>query len=219
MSRPTAILFDLDGTLVDSRPAIVAGLNATLRELGEPERGEAELVARIGPPLQETWAHLLGRPVAEVADVVATYRETYRSLMREGTLVYPGVPELLAQLEAGGHRLGVATSKTQPIAIELLEHLGLAHHFVTICGPVPPSTEDKAGTVARALDALGLPSGEGAVLIGDREHDVHGGHAHGLRVIGAAWGYGSPGELEAAGADALVAAPLDLLALLAGLKT
>ena len=70
-----------------------------------------------------------------------------------------------------------------------------------------PPTEGKAVTVGRALEALGLATGTGAVLVGDREHDVHGGHAHGLRVIGAAWGYGNPGELQEAGAEAIAAAP------------
>lgn len=214
MSRPTTILFDLDGTLVDSRPAIVNGLNATLRALGERERSEAELVPRIGPPIHETWAWLLGRPVDEVEDVVAAYRERYLNTMLDGTLIYDGVPELLDRLTADGHLLGVATSKAQHAARTILEHLGLAHHFAAIRGPVPPSVEEKAATVARALDALDLATGEGAVLVGDREHDIHGGHAHGLLVIGAAWGYGPPGELENAGAEAIAAVPLDLLPLL-----
>ena len=212
--RPTAILFDLDGTLVDSRPAIVDGLNATLRAMGEPERTEAELVPRIGPPIHETWAWLLGRGVDQVEDAVTAYRERYLATMLDGTLVYDGIPELLEELEGAGHLLGVATSKAQPAAVGILEHLGLARHFATIRGPVPPSIEDKAATVARALDALGLETGRGAVLVGDREHDVHGGRAHGLRVLGAAWGYGPPGELEAAGAETVLAAPLDLLPLL-----
>jgi phosphoglycolate phosphatase len=214
VSPPTAVLFDLDGTLVDSRPAIVGGLNATLRALGEPERTEAELVARIGPPIHETWAWLLARRVEEVGDVVDAYRERYVATMLDGTLLYPGVPRLLDRLAADGYLLGVATSKSQAAAVALLEHLGLDHHFATIRGPVPPSTEDKATTVARALAALGLPTGAGAVLVGDREHDVRGAHAHGLAVIGAAWGYGAPGELAAAGAEHIAAEPLGVLPLL-----
>ncbi len=212
--RPTAILFDLDGTLVDSRPAIVGGLNATLRELGEVERSEAELVPRIGPPIHETWAWLLDRPVNEVEDVVTAYRERYLETMLDGTLIYDGIPELLQELSDAGHLLGVATSKAQHAAVSILEHLDLAQHFATIRGPVPPSVEDKAATVGRALDALNLTTGEGAVLVGDREHDVHGGLAHGLRVIGAGWGYAPPGELEAAGAEQVAETPPDLLRLL-----
>lgn len=208
MSAPTAVLFDLDGTLVDSRPGIVAATNATLVALGRPALPEAELVPRIGPPIQDTWAELLGRPLDEVGDVVAAYRERYASMMLDGTHVYPGVEKLLDQLQREGHLLAVATSKAQPLAVQLLEHLGLDGFFGVVRGPVPPSAEEKAATVARALEALGLTSGEGAVLVGDREHDVAGGHAHGLRVIGAGWGYGAPGELEAAGAEAIAAEPL-----------
>ncbi len=214
MSAPTAVLFDLDGTLVDSRPGIVAATNGTLRALGEPERPEAELVPNIGPPLQETWAALLGRGVDEVADVVAAYRARYAETMLDGTHVYPGIPKLLERLQGEGHLLGVATSKAQPLAVALLEHLGLDGAFATIRGPVPPALEPKAGTVARALEALGLTTGAGAVLVGDRHHDVEGGHAHGLRVIGAAWGYGTREELEAAGAEAIAAEPLGVLPLL-----
>ncbi|MDQ3629744.1 MAG: HAD hydrolase-like protein [Actinomycetota bacterium] len=214
---PVPVLFDMDGTLVDSRPGIVAALNATLRELGEPEQPEAALVPRIGPPIHDTWAELLRRPADAVGDVVVAYRARYATTMLEGTSVYPGVERLLEQLSAEGHLMAVATSKAQPIAVALLEHLGLDGFFAAIRGPVPPSTEGKPATVGRALEALGLTSGAGAVLVGDRHHDVAGGHAHGLRVIGAGWGYGTRGELEAAGAEAIAAEPLGVGPLLQGL--
>ncbi len=212
---PTAVLFDLDGTLVDSRPGIVAALNATLRSLGEDELPEAELVPRIGPPIHDTWAQLLRRPADQVGEVVAAYRERYATSMLDGTHLFPGVALLLEQLTGEGLLLAVATSKAQPLAVQLLEHLGLDGFFATVRGPVPPSTEEKPATVARALEALGLTTGVGAVLVGDRHHDVAGAHAHGLAVIGAGWGYGSPGELEAAGAEAVAAEPLGVAPLLA----
>ncbi len=218
MTAP-AVLFDLDGTLVDSRPGIVAATNATLRELGVPERPEAELSAGIGPPLHDTLARLLGRPAEELDDVVAGYRARYATLMRSGTLVYPGVEDLLARLAAAGHPLAVATSKSQLLAAALLEHLGLAGRFAAILGPVPPSREEKAGTVARALSALELAPGADAVLVGDRRHDVDGGRANGLAVLGAAWGYGTRDELVDAGAAGVAETPADVPGLLAGLAS
>lgn len=217
MSAPAPVLFDLDGTLVDSRPGIVAALNASLSALGEAELPEAELVKRIGPPIHDTWAELLQRPADAVEDVVAAYRERYATLMLDGTSVYPGVISLLQRLAGAGHLMAVATSKAQPMAVALLEHLGLDAFFAAVRGPVPPSTEAKATTVGRALEALGLPSGAGAVLVGDRHHDVAGAHAHGVAVIGAGWGYGSLEELAAAGADVVASAPAGVVPLLHGL--
>jgi len=210
-AAPSAVLFDLDGTLVDSQPGIVVAMNATLRALGEPERPQEDLRARIGPPLPETFGDLLGRPPGEVEDIVAGYRERYRQTMREGTFVYPGIPDLLAALHAAGHPLAVATSKAQFLAEELLDHLGLAPWFAAIRGPVPPAHEDKAGTVGRALEALGTRT---AVLVGDRHHDVTGARAHGLAAIGAAWGYGGEEELRAAGARAIARRPDEVPGLL-----
>jgi phosphoglycolate phosphatase len=208
---PVAVLFDMDGTLVDSRPGIVTAMNATLRALGEPERDPEDLRARIGPPLQETIGTLLGRPPGEVEDIAEAYRARYRKTMREETFVYPGIPELLADLAAAGHPMAVATSKAQPLAEELLDHLGLGPWFAAVCGPVPPSVEDKAATVARALDALGTRE---AVLVGDRHHDVTGAREHGVATIGAAWGYGGEDELWAAGARAIARRPDEVPGLL-----
>lgn len=210
----TAVLFDMDGTLVDSRPGIVASMTITLRGLGVPVPPEAQLAANIGPPLHETFSSLLGRPPAEVDDVVAAYRATYATEMLAGTRVFDGVAELLDALAAAGHPLAAATSKAQHLAVALLDHLGLASRFAAIRGPVPPSHEEKAGTVARALEALGVAPGGDAVLVGDRHHDVDGGRANGLRVIGAAWGYGTRAELEAAGAAAIAARPGEVPGLL-----
>lgn len=208
------VLLDLDGTLVDSRPGIVAAMNETLLALGEPPRDAAALQSRIGPPLEETWAWLLGRRPTEVGPQVAAYRARYVETMGTGTHVYPGVPAMLDAL--AGRPLVVATSKAQPIATALLEHLGLAGRFLAIRGPVPPALEDKAATVARALVALreaGIdPSG--ATMLGDRLHDIHGAHVHGVRAVGVLWGYGSADELREAGADALAASPAGVPALL-----
>ncbi len=206
----TAVLLDLDGTLVDSRAGIVAGMNATLTAHGLPPRPAAELEARIGPPVHDTFAWLFGLPEGDAAldALVEEYRGRYAELMLEVTPVFAGVPAALAALRADGHVLAIATSKARHLARALADGLGLAPYLSAVQGPVPPSRDDKAQTIAHALADLGHP--RHAVMVGDRRHDVEGAHAHGLPAIGVLWGIGDAQELQEAGADMVIAHPGEL---------
>jgi phosphoglycolate phosphatase len=147
-----------------------------------------------------------------IAEVVAAYRRC--SVADAGSVAaFPGVPELLDELRARGVRLGLATSKSMEVAEPVLESLGLRGHFVVAEG----TRSDELGTakeivVGRALAGLApdVPVG----LVGDRRHDIEGAHAHGIAGFGVLWGYGGREELEAAGADALIAEPADVAALM-----
>jgi phosphoglycolate phosphatase len=214
-----AVLLDLDGTLVDSRAGIVAGMNATLEALERPPRPAAELHGFIGPPLHQTFGTLLGRSPEDpgLDAIVADYRARYAKLMLEMTPVYDGIPEALDALVAAGCTLAVATSKARPLAEKLVEGLGLAGRLEAVCGPIPPSRDDKTATVGQALAALGHPSR--AVMVGDRRHDVEGAHAHGLKCVGVLWGIGDRAELKAAGAEAICTRTRDLAGIVLGLMS
>lgn len=215
MTPPPAVLFDLDGTLVDSRAGIVAATNAQLVAMGREPAPEPLLVARIGPPLHDTFAMLVpGLGGLELDAVVAAYRVRYRQTMLTGTAVYPGIAELLEALRAQGRLLAVATSKAGPLARELLTALGLAHHFAAIVGPEPPSRDPKPATVAKALAAAQIAARPDVWMVGDRHHDMEGAAAHGLRGAGVLWGFGDAAELTGAGAEVVVATPPELLAAL-----
>ena len=204
-----AILFDLDGVLVDSRVPFARSFNAALAAHGLPERPEPELYALIGPPIHESFRRLTG--LLDVDAFVDAYRARYRVKMAEETPVMDGIPELLAGLR---HPAAVATSKPKPLADPLLAALGLREHFVAVEGPsLSADAEPKATTIGRALAAL--PAGARPVMVGDRLHDVHGAAAHGLDCIGVLWGIGSRDELEAAGATAVAANPAELGMMLA----
>jgi phosphoglycolate phosphatase len=204
-----AILFDLDGVLVDSRVPITRSLNAALAAHGHPGRPAAELHQFIGPPLHEAFRRLTGEQ--EVDGYVTAYRDRYRVKMGAETVVVDGIPELLAGL---AHPAVVATSKPKALAEPLLEALDLRRHFVAVEGPsLSADGEAKATTIGRALAALAPAACP--VMVGDRLHDVPGAAAHGLACIGVLWGIGSRAELVGAGAAAIAATPAELARMLA----
>jgi phosphoglycolate phosphatase len=212
MDRPDAVLFDLDGTIVDSRAPFATSMNYALGAHGQAQRKPEELWHYLGPPTHQTFAELLGDDPQLVDAAIATYREHYARTSAETTLVYAGIPELLRHLH-GRVPLAVATSKVVTAAVPLLESLGLAELFDVISGPLPSAiNESKAVTVAQALAALGGP--RAAVMIGDRCYDVIGAREHGVPTIGVLWGAGTEAELREAGADAIVSSPDEIPPLL-----
>jgi phosphoglycolate phosphatase len=206
-----AVLFDLDGVIVDSRVPFARCVNAALREHGLPERPAEDLHAFIGPPLHETFGVLGAGERAQAC--VEAYRRHYRALAADTTPVMPGMREVLSELSAR-LPIALATSKSRALAEPLLAALGLRSCFSAVCGPsLAAMAEPKAETIGRALAEL--PGVRHPVMVGDREYDVIGARAHGLPTIGVLWGIGSAEELRAAGAWRLAAAAHELPALVA----
>jgi phosphoglycolate phosphatase len=209
------VLFDLDGTLVDSAPGIWSSVRAAAGELGLPQPTPAQLTAMIGPPLQDGFATALGLPPELVPLAVDAYRAHYAAGALLDVTVYPGIPELLDELRARDAVLAVATSKPEVFAVRVLEATGLLTRFASVHGAtLDGSVRHKDEVVAAALAAH--PAGTDPVLVGDRAQDVRGAAVHGLPCIGAGWGPAPQGELEAAGAAVVAAAPADVLTALAG---
>ena len=203
-----ALLFDLDGTIVDSLPDIVRCWEATLPEFGLPVPDAAAIRPFVGPPVTDAARQFApDADAATIAAIVADYRA--RSARSTGVQPFAGMPELLASLADSGVPLAIATSKSIEVVEPLLDRLDLARLFDVVEGtPVDELGTDKATIVGRVLARLAPRTG--AALIGDRHHDVSGAHAHGLPAIGVLWGYGSREELRGAGADVLVSTSADL---------
>jgi phosphoglycolate phosphatase len=210
------VLFDLDGTLVDSTPGIWASVRVAAAELGLPAPTPGQLRSMVGPPLEDGFAGAFGLLPADVGRAVAGYRAHYTGGAMFDAEVYAGIRELLTALRADGAVLAVATSKPEPFAVQILEHVGLLAEFAGVHGAtLDGSVRHKDQVVGAALAAHA--DGDRPVFVGDRSQDVLGARAHGLPCIGAGWGPAPPGELAAAGAAAVAATPAEVRQVLARL--
>ena len=211
LSRPF-VLFDLDGTLSDSAPGILAALRHAFAVNGLPPLDPATERDLLGPPFYESLPPIIGADM--LWPVIESYRARYSESMYDST-AFPGVADLLAALQADGRTMAVATSKPEHYAIPIVTHLGLEEHFATIGGDdLDGSLRTKALVIDQVLTRLGRPDPASVVMIGDRSHDVVGAREHGVDAIAVRWGYGMPGELEDAGPAAICSTPAEVAALL-----
>ena len=212
MSKYRYALFDLDGTLTDPGEGITKSVQYALAKFGICVENRRELYCFIGPPLHESFEvyYEFSRPDAMRA--VEYYREYYAGKGIFENLVYEGIEETLAQLQAQGVKICLATSKPELYAKQILEHFALDGYFTAIAGSEMDGTRTKkAEVVERALMLLGNPDAADCIMIGDREHDVLGGAAHGLDTLGVLFGYGNREELARAGATYLAKTPADIV--------
>lgn len=214
--RFTPVLFDLDGTIVDSAPGILASLAWMFEELRMPVPADAELRRWVGPPILDSFRDLAGLDPDRSRHALTVYRTHYREVGVLDTTPFPGVLEALRAIHAAGIPLSLATSKPESMARTILDTIGIAEVFTAITGASDDETRSsKQDVVAEALRRLTAAGADGAapVLVGDRIHDVEGAGAHGVPTVFVTWGYGSPDE--AAGAIATADTAAELLAELA----
>ncbi|MGE0718341.1 MAG: HAD hydrolase-like protein [Alphaproteobacteria bacterium] len=212
MPRPArSVLVDLDGTLTDSRPGIIASYHAALRLLGHAPDPAVDLTFVIGPTPETAMARVLA-PYGDdrIAEAVHAYRDYYGREAIFDAFVYDGIPDALDALRETGAALYLATAKRTVFARRVLDHFGLAGRFAGIYGSEPGGAFDHKSDLIRHVLATEAIPPDSAVMVGDREHDVSGARANGIPVIGALWGYGGRAELEAAGARHFAGAPAEL---------
>lgn len=205
MAAPRSdLLFDLDGTLIDSAPDLAAALNALLAELDCPPLSFGQVRRLIGDGAPTLVARALRAAGANVEPetyetLLARYRALYQARSTGDTKVYPDVPETLRRLREAGHRLAVCTNKFQDSSLEILEAFDLARYFDGVAGGdvVPARKPDPAHLLAGLKLIGGAP--ERAVMIGDGINDVTAAKAAGIPVLVLPSGYGEIGAAELGG--------------------
>lgn len=207
------ILFDLDGTLLDSKEGITKSVQYALKKLGVEISDRRELVKFIGPPLQESFENFYQ---VDGLKGIEYYRECFvgQQKMLENE-IYPGVVELLEKLKEKKKKLVVATSKPTVYSKTILEHFRLAPYFEEIQGSeLDLSLIEKEDVIRVVLEQYSSVSKDRIVMIGDRKHDILGAKINRIDNIGVLYGYGSKEELQTAGAEKIVNTALELEMLL-----
>ena len=192
MSSCQYILFDLDGTLIDSAPAILASFREAFAAAGvAPARVIDESV--VGPPLIETLEIISGSRDEElIGELAGHFKASYDTGGYKATVVYPGVGEMLKELARAGFYLAIATNKRILPTRLILDYLGWGSYFsdVYALDLFEPHLKDKAAMIARLLSDRAIPTSD-AIYIGDREEDGESADANDLSFVAATWGYGS----------------------------
>lgn len=208
----SCLLFDMDGTLLDSAPGVTASAAQALAAVGAPVPPMDTLRRFVGPPMIESFRTVsrLDEKTAQMA--LQHYRKAYADGGAEQSRPYDGIIDLLMHLDSAGIPMAVATSKVEDQAIRLVQRFGIEGHFINVCGASDQDGRaNKADVIAELLvrlqsDGVDISS---PVMIGDRSYDVAGAASHGIPTIFALWGYGE--AEEALHAAAVAPSPAALL--------
>lgn len=200
------VVFDCDGTLVDSQHNIIAAMARAFEEMTLPPPDRAAVIAAVGLSLPVAMARLLPDADRQLHDHLADrYKRAFQAMRRENAVsepLYPGIADLIRDLAAAGWLLGVATGKSDRGLAICLTHHGIIDHFVTLqTADRHPSKPHPSMLLTAIADAGAAP--ETTVMIGDTSFDIDMAHAAGVRPVGVGWGYHTPDELIAAGANAV----------------
>lgn len=194
MRRYSAVLFDVDGTLIDSAPGILETLRLTFARMGTDVSG-VDLRQYMGPPLRRTFGEYYTDPAA-VERAVEIYRASYREKGSHMCALYPGVADMLQTLHGAGVALYTATSKPVAVVTPMLEALGIAGFFACIGGASLDAARDTKTDVIRYVLSRRTAADGAALMVGDRRDDMQGARDCGLDAAGVLYGYGTAAELR-----------------------
>jgi len=205
---PRAVLFDLDGTLLDTIADLADAANLMLAELGRPARTQAEIHSFVGKGIPNlVWRCMTEgarATEAEVETAVAVFRRHYAVVNGASTTIYPGVLETLQTLRTRDLRLAVVTNKAEAFTLPLLERMEIAHYFDTVVsGDTLPVKKPDPATVRLACARLGVTPTQ-ALMIGDSANDALAAQGAGMPVLLVTYGYSEGVPVDTIECDGLL---------------
>ena len=211
MHKIDLLIFDLDGTLIESKWDIATAVNLTLAELGLPVRPQEEIFSFVGDGIKQLLRLSVGEHNhARYEEALKVFRGHYLEHCLDRTQFYPGIDRVLAHY-AAKHK-AVATNKSLEYTTRILDGLG-AHHFAYIVGGDNGyGLKPEPGMLLKTLEALKVEP-DRAVLIGDSTNDINGGHNAGMKVCAVGYGMGNREKMAACNPDWFIEQPEDLIRL------
>lgn len=207
-TKIACVVFDLDGTLVDTSPGIFESIKYAAKKLNYPKLSREQLLSFIGPSLKASFTRCYGCNDSDADRLTNIYRAHYR----EGSLLnarpYDGIIEMCEELVNAGIQLKVATSKPQEFAEQILRHFGFERYFSVICGADMQGKLSKADLIRLCVKEFDLSE---CVMVGDTEHDAKGAAEAGISFIGVSYGFGNLKEMLYYSHIGIAGNPLDVL--------
>ncbi len=215
MRKYDYVIFDFDGTVVDTGEGILKSLQYSFKEMGKEIPCLDDLKKFIGPPIHYSYTTYYGVSEEEVGMYIKKYRERYRAKGIYECELYKGFPEVLDALHEKGVKIGIASSKPESLIYDVADFLGVTEKFDAIVGVQLDDSNhsSKTGLVLESMKKLGADDRKKVLMVGDRCYDIDGAAGAEVDSCGVLWGYGSKDEFKEHNADYIVSDTEELLKL------
>lgn len=205
------VLFDLDGTVIDSKIGITKSVEYALKKFEIEVNDLKELEKFIGPPLKESFKLLYGFDEENSTLAIDYFREYFMDKGIFENVLYPNIKEMLTSLKNKKIHLALSTSKPTVFAKKILEHLDMEHLFEVVVGSNLDNTRtDKAEIIEETIRLLGVSDLSKVIMIGDRKHDLIGANKKSIDAMAVTYGYGGYEELKEHSPKYIVDSPLEI---------
>lgn len=210
-----AVLFDFDGTIIDSKEGVSKSVIHALNKFNIPVGDESKLDFFMGPPLHVSFQEIYGIEGELCDKAVAAFTEKYAEKGIYQMKLYDGIIELIKELRNKGIKVAVASAKPTVYVKEILDYLKIEHLFDAVVGnELNTNNPDKSSLINKAVEELGVTDKKYCAMVGDRHYDINGAVKAEVIPIGVAYGFGSEKELKDAGAEFLAHDTTELLNIL-----
>ena len=213
MRKYDLAVFDLDGTLLDTRGGVLSAVKYTIKEFGYEMPDEDTLRTFIGPPVQEGFSRVYGLEGPILQEIATVFRNFYSTKTLLEAELYDGMIELFEAMRARGIMPAVATYKREDYALKLLTHFGFDRYTDIMFGGDHENKLKKRDIIEKCINTAGVKDLSRVVMIGDTEYDAIGARDIGVDFIGVSYGFGykTTDEIEGCGAVGAAQTPMDIL--------